>query len=283
MPWRHCINVMTQEISEALGGPWRAARRHAAVCVVLAWCAFLLAATVLVPMVRIGGPAQGVVVGLVPAAAGVAYLVVLGIGEATWPRPSGDLRRAPLTRRGPADVTPRRARRGSWAAFATLGVVLLTTGLTADADGRSVAYRYTADTSGASGPYPGWFFGVPLLIGCLVVLLGGEVVLRQIARRPVVTGASVEHDLALRHASAARVLAGVHAALLGTLAGVLLVTGSALHSLGEGDGTVDVLWMSTLGTGLGIAAPVVGLAALAVGVLLTLRSDAAPAPLRVVA
>jgi hypothetical protein len=267
---------MTQEVSEPFGRPWRTARRHAAVCVAVAWCGFLIAPALLLPSVRLAGPAQGVVAGLVPAVAGIAFLLVLAVGEITWPRPSGDLRRAPLARRGPADVTPRAARRGAWASYAALAVVLLSTGLTAAADGRSVAYRYTADTSGASGPYPGWFFGVPLLIGCLVVLLGGEIVLRLVARRAMVTGASVEHDLALRHASAARVLAGVHAALLGTLAGVLLFTGSALHSLGARTGTTEVPWLSALGTGLGILAPVVGLVALAAAVLLTLRSDAVP-------
>jgi hypothetical protein len=270
---RHCVNVMTQE--HILGRPWQAARRHAAVCVALAWCAFVVAPALLLPRIRLAGPAQGVVIGLVPALAGAAFLLVLAIGEVTWPRPTGDVRRAPLTRRGPADVAPRAARRSAWAAYGVLTVLLLSTGLTAAGDGRSVAYRYAIDMSGASGPYPGWYFGVPLLVGCLVVL-GGEVLLRLIARRPVVSGASTESDLALRRASASRALAGVHTALLGTLAGVLLVTGSALHSLGARGSLVEAPWLATLGTVTGVVAAVVGLVALGAGVLLTLRSDAAP-------
>src|SRR3954466_4366744 len=42
----------------------------------------------------------------VPVAFGIAHTVVLTLGELTWPRPAGQVRRARLVRRGPLDAAP---------------------------------------------------------------------------------------------------------------------------------------------------------------------------------
>src|SRR5665647_2441017 len=59
-------------------------------------------------------PAPGpLLVALSPAVIGLAYLVVHAIGERTWPRPTGAVRRAALVPRG--DAAPRWLRRITWA------------------------------------------------------------------------------------------------------------------------------------------------------------------------
>src|SRR4051812_9078100 len=60
-----------------------------------------------------------------PLAFAVTHTVVLAIGELTWPRPTGSVRRARLVRRRLADVVPRRMVRLALAATAVLGVVLV--------------------------------------------------------------------------------------------------------------------------------------------------------------
>ncbi len=170
-------------------------------------------------------------------------------------------------------MVPRGVRRATWWLLGVLTALLAVTSATAAPDGRSVFHRYSAVVTGTSGPYPGLFYAVPLLVGCLVVLLGGEVVLRLVARRPGVSGTSVEADLALRRASGTRALVGVQATVLGTLSGVLTITGSALHSLARGGTEEHVAWLDALGTAAAVAGPLVLLAVLVVAVVLTGRGD----------
>jgi hypothetical protein len=145
---------------------------------------------------------------------------------------------APLQRRTVADLGGWRLR---WllATAALLAVTLLITGLTAAPDGRSVPHpvRVTIDggvMTGASGPYPGWAYGVPMLVGLTLALLATAVTLRLIARRAPLGGLARRHDDAVRRTSAARTLAGVQVCLGGTVAAVMLVAGAAVaNALGS--------------------------------------------------
>jgi hypothetical protein len=90
--------------------------------------------------------------------------------------------------------------------------------------------------TGASGPYPGWAYGVPMLVGLALALLATVVTLRLIARRAPLGGLARWHDDAVRRTSAARTLAGVQVCLGGTVAALMLVAGGAVaNALGSVD------------------------------------------------
>lgn len=234
------VVAVTRESRPAPSGAADAARRHAAVVSVLAWLG-LATAMVITFSVTSAGPVrltQGVAFGLVPAVGGIAFVGIHALGELTWPRPSGTVRRAALMRRTIADVAPPVPR---WALLTwTVGLVvtLVVSGLVSD-NGRRITRSVSAAAGSASaGPFPGWYYGVPLLAGAAVVLAATAAVLRLVARRPAVVDAEPEWDLGLRRLSAHRVLRGAQLVLALTLAGVLAIAGAAVRSVGSG-GVVD--------------------------------------------
>ncbi|QGQ19792.1 hypothetical protein GC089_11905 [Cellulomonas sp. JZ18] len=189
----------------------------------------MLLVTLAAPALAAPGPRQGLLLGAVPAAAGLAFLLVAAVGERTWPRPDGAIRRAPLRPRRVRDVAPRALRRLTWGWTGGLALATLVLGLTAAPDGRSVALRLSPDATSGAGPYPGWAYGLPLTAAALVVLAAAEGVLRLVTARPVVAATTDEDDARLRRASAGRALAGTQLVLGGTLAGVLGVAGGTLR------------------------------------------------------
>lgn len=259
----------------------RAARRHATAVSALAWS--VLAITLL------GGAAavadmplslgQGLAYGLVPAAAGVSLAAVQAVGELTWPRPTGPVRRARLDRRTVADVAPAALRRAVWAWSTLLGGLLLACGLAAAENGRSVA-RSFEDGSTAAGPFPGWFYGLPLLVATVVVLASTEGTLRLVARRASVSDAEPAWDLALRRLSAHRLLRGAQLVLGLTTTGVTLVAGTALRSVGtdwDAPASGSTVHVAT-GTGLMVLALVALLTTLALAALPATGPDPAAGP-----
>jgi len=150
-----------------------AARRHGTVVNVTAWVvAVVLAPLALTVVSGLAFPDDAraftaALVGAYPAIVGLAYLGVHAVGERTWPRPAGPVRRAALVHRRVADVAPAWARRTLHGLVAAALAVLVTGGLTAAPDGRSIAVeRYVGDMYAAhtASPYPGWDFAVPLLV-----------------------------------------------------------------------------------------------------------------------
>lgn len=253
-----------------------AARRHAGVVHALAWVLAAVTPIVLTltaPAVFSAGPSglyaglyAGVVVGLVPTAFGVPFLVTHAAGELTWPRPTGRVRRAALVRRTARDVAPPLLRRALWSWAAVLVVTLVASGLLAD-EGRHITRVFPGGSSTAS-PFPGWFYGLPLLAATALVLLAAEGVLQLVARRPAVMDAAPEWDSGLRRLSAHRVLRGAQLVLALTAAGVLSVAGSAVASAGSGGAVVDGVVQGSpgytvVGVALTVLAGVVGLAGVA--------------------
>src|SRR5690625_6995478 len=86
----------------------------------------------------------------------------------TWPRPVGHIRQASLRRRSIRQLAGRRAVL-LLATAAVLTCALAIFGLTADDSGRAVPHLITSEAAaqgslgGASGPYPGWPYALPLL------------------------------------------------------------------------------------------------------------------------
>lgn len=227
------VAVLVRRPDPAPSQAAEAARRHSAVVNTMA-LAFLFVGAVLgfILANQLGSSVSaGVRLGLIPAAAGLGFAGVQAVGELTWPRPIGTLRRAPLTRRTAADVAPAYVRRVTWSWAALTTVALVACGLASD-DGRDLT-RHFAEGTVSAGPFPGWFYGVPLLVAAAVVLLAAEGVLRLIAHRPAVMDAAPEWDLGLRRVSAHRLLRGAQLVLGGTASGVLLLAGRTVHTLNE--------------------------------------------------
>ncbi|WP_225752967.1 hypothetical protein [Actinotalea sp. Marseille-Q4924] len=254
----------TPDPSRAAAG----ARRHAAVVSALAWVALLLGLLVGPSLAAaVDGVQQGVALGLVPGLAGVLFVAVHLVGELTWPRPTGTVRRADLARRGVGDVAPRHLRRVLWAWAATVAVVGVAGGVAATG-GRQVS-RVVDDGAMSAGPFPGWFYGLPLLVACVVVLAATEGVLRVVASRSAVVDAQPRWDVALRRLSAHRVLRGAQLVVGLTAAGMLLFAGTALRSVGTavvGDSGTSLGHMAA-GTAAVVLAVVVGLTAVVVAAL----------------
>jgi hypothetical protein len=255
-----------------------AARRHAGSIDALAWVGLVAALVILqvfTPSLT-NGLGTGVLIGLTPTLAGATFLAVQSVGELTWPRPSGPVRRAPLTPRTVRTLAPVGLRRLTWVWAGGLATTLVACGL-ASGNGRDIERVWDAASSGAAGPFPGWFYGGPLLVATAVVVAATEVVLLLCPRRPAVADTAPADDLALRTVSARRVLRGTQLVLAWTLAGVLFVAGTALRSVG----TIEVDGVGRTSVGLvagGTTLLLLGLAVALAGPLTMVRTTvAAPA------
>jgi hypothetical protein len=173
----------------------------------------------------------GVAAMTAPLAFGIAHTGVVLIGELTWPRPSGVVRRARLAHRGLLQSVPAWLLR---AAGATLvgGVALIAVGAAvADPSGRSVTVRAGNGLVKASAsPFVGSGYGLPALIGLGRLVAVTFVALRVVANRPAVVTDHDEVEAALRRASAQRVLRGATAAGMVLVGGLSLVSGLAVRS-----------------------------------------------------
>lgn len=179
----------------------------------------------------------GLLAALGPSVAGLAFVLIAALGEALWPRPKGERRGAYLERRpvfaNAADLTKWAS--ATWGAL--LAGALLFFGYAAasdgDSPGRSIAYvSNTAQSAGWHGPFPGWPYGIPMLIAAAVLVVAAIVVLHLIARRPAVHGTTSARDADLRRVSATNLLKGVQLSLASSLSGVLIIAGYAAHPAG---------------------------------------------------
>lgn len=217
-----------------------AARRHETrISVAAAVLSVCVALGMSNPAVASWGP-PGVLLGLAPFAAVLMFCLARIVGESRWPRPTGEVRAAPLVRRSMRD-------QGGWrlvtflGTAGALGVAFVVFGLTAADDGRSVErverqVTYPGDPGtevlGAAGPYPGWEFGGPALVLLALAVVAVLVALRGVTRRPPIGLLSPAQDDAIRRTSAARVLAGAQVWVGVGAAGHLAFAGGALNSVG---------------------------------------------------
>ncbi len=207
----------------------------------------------------------GLLAALGPALAGLVYLGVTAASEGTWRLPSGDQRAAFLARRPLFSRAFPWATRALWVWAGLLTVLLVTFGLIAEPDGRSL--RNAPDVGscladgvpvpcggGASGPFPGWPYGVPVLVAALLVVAATLAVLHLVARRPAVWGTSATDDELLRAISATRVVRGAQLSLGTSLAGITFFAGATASNAGWWWGWVAIiLAVTVLGASFGVA------------------------------
>ena len=217
----------------------RVPNRHAAVVAAVAWMCYLgafLAGFYGVLFLRAslqGLPLGGRTIAVVPAAAGLVFLVVHAAGDLTWPRPRGTVREARLAPRDADDVAPRWLHR-----VVLVSAAVLVTGMVflggAAAGPRTLVVTTSEGIAYREGPFPGWWYGVPVIIVVALLIGALEGVLRLIALRPAVTGVPGAWDMALRRRSARRVLRGVQCSLALTGAAVFHLAGTLFDQVGPG-------------------------------------------------
>jgi hypothetical protein len=214
-----------------------AARAHA-VRTAVAAIGLGLAAAVYVGSVQLGNSSAGglgITAILVLVTFGVVHTLVLGLGELTWPRPDGEVRRARLVHRGLLDAAPRRLVRATAVAAALAIVTLVVGALLADDSGRHFPWT-SGPYSSFAGPFPGLFYGLPAALGLGLLAVLAAAVLWIVANRPAVATADERIEAALRRASAHRVLRVAAGVPLFVAGGLLFVGGNAVHSVASSSG-----------------------------------------------
>jgi hypothetical protein len=200
-------------------------------------------------------------------------------------RPQTGRRNAPRDR---ALLKPR-ALALPLAALLAYVALLVATGLTSSPDSRG-RYRVLAVADATSGsaatPYPGWYYGVPLMLVTLVLAGTALLALRRIAGTPALPDPRMAAlDRRWREISARVVLRLATGALLGYFGGTAALAGQAMVNVAwrhDAGGYLQPLLALGIATGaLGVLLAVAGvvLLVLAVRGALTIRSGArAPRP-----
>jgi hypothetical protein len=172
--------------------------------------------------------------GLLLAAPLCALCILAGVvvGELRVTAPEGPVRSAGLEVRRIRDYLPRRLTLVVGSVTALLVLILTATTATASADdlgraGRWFARRCSAVSGGATGPWPGSFYSLPLGIVVLTGLLLAGFALHRVVMRPR-QGEDDTVDDGLRRQAAEAVTAAYGLLVSVPLAGVSLVTASAL-------------------------------------------------------
>jgi hypothetical protein len=201
--------------------------------------------------------------GVLPLAGSALALLALLVGELTWPRPRGTTRTAVIR-----DRSVRSLLRGGWTraagAAATLLVATLLVGGwlgNSSSSDASIAVTQTLSDGSlverASGPFPGWAYGVPQLVALGIVVALVLLVLRATTHRATVVTADLETDHLLRRASAARALRTATFGILVTAGADLFFGGSAAHHVHGGAAGAAAVGVMVLGLGCLLASLVV--------------------------
>jgi uncharacterized membrane protein len=173
-----------------------------------------------------------------PAVGAVLFLLAVVVGELTAPRARNRVRTATLRTRRVMDVLPRLLTALVGTGVLLLAATLLIGGLGGGPDdlgraGRVLTATCTVAGTGlvksSVGPWPGWFYVVPMGTGLLLAVLTAVAGLVVITRRPRPSAEDEQLDTAIRRQSARNVLLGVGVVAFATLAPLLLVMASRLH------------------------------------------------------
>jgi hypothetical protein len=246
--------ALTRPAPPSLETAVAAARRHARRTAHLAVALALVSALGTAWSGSTMGGQLGVTVLRVPIVFALTQVAVLAAGEVSWPRPTGQVRRARLARRGLFDTAPGWLLRAATLATLAAALVIGAGAVLAAPDGRSLTWTtgvplQEGTLSESHSPFAGWFYGRPTAIGLLVLVVVTLATLRVVATRPAVATEDDRVETALRRASAHRVLRAAAAAVLVDTGGLLLVSGVAvpdiaprpLQLLGYGLAVVGVL------------------------------------------
>lgn len=192
------------------------ARSSAAVLAGLVLGGLTATAMLLVPDGTLGRLAS-----MAPTAGGIVAVLVVAIAELTTPHLEGDARTASLESRRRRDAVDVPAAVLALGTFLTLALALGVGWAMGSADdmgrpGRAIVASCGATSSGA-GPWPGSFYGAPMLSVTGVLAVATVVAVAAVAQRPRVGATSLETDTRLRKASSGQILRVSTAAAAGAL------------------------------------------------------------------
>jgi len=260
------VLTLTARPDHTLASEVASARRHGLVTSVLAATAFV--ATIAFLIALASRPSDGYVrlwQGALPLVGAVVALLVLALGELTWPRPRGLQRQVNLNPRTMGDLVPQ-----TWTRILA-GLAVLTLAVIGFGWWAAHPYGHSLTRVHAGGlrvesasPFPGSDYGLPQLVALGVALLALYGVLRLVVLRPAVVRSDVATDNRLRAASVVRATRVVVSALALTAAGNLFFGGTTGLRL------YDPGWQQNISA----AAMLLGAALGVLGILLVLT----PAP-----
>lgn len=195
-----------------------------------------------------------------PQGYGLAYALAASIGalagliaynlypRADWEPPAGERAHAELTPRTPTSFARQWVFTLPLATSLSLIVGLVLTGLYSSTDGNGLHRIYQRRSlSGwgiengqvvdvqynlsSTGPFPGWYYGVPVILSAVLLIVVVYWSLRSIAATARPTSPKLfDADTALRSLRTVFVMATSSAALAAQVAGLLAITGNVLRA-----------------------------------------------------
>jgi hypothetical protein len=212
------------------------------------------------------GPRHRLILSL-PALAGCCWLLGLLAAEYTRPRDrAGAIRVAGLAPRTPSRYVARWARAAMRAAFLIAAVLALTaSAMGSPRHSSRLPMAASTRTLFGHGPWPGWYYAAPALIGLLCGLALTEIAVSMIAARaPLTTDTTVDGRARVQSARAALTAATLIA--LPVLGALLLGMGAALADVSPSAFVRDVARATAVAGGITLLASAVAwLAALVSG------------------
>jgi hypothetical protein len=174
---------------------------------------------------------------LLAVGAAILVFVVAPTPEFLEPRAR---RSAELSRRHPRNFVPTRTLLMPVIAAIVLTAALVVFWRVAEADGQTISHSFGVTlpddgmVSSTSGPFPGYYYGIPVLIALGLLCGLAALAFARIAAAPRPTDESLRAaDDATRTLSIRAVSAAVTSAVVFTLGAVLLVAGSATRNVGS--------------------------------------------------
>lgn len=152
---------------------------------------------------------------------------------------TGVTRTAEISRRSPLSFVTRPATLGPIVLTVLLSAATLTFGMLAWPNGESLFYFYGGGYAGGGGEFPGFGFGVPILVSLALLFAAVWFSLFRVARAPRPSDNALrEADTAVRTLTSASILAIASFAIAISLAIVLIMAGVAFW--GVTDARVDL-------------------------------------------
>jgi hypothetical protein len=166
---------------------------------------------------------------LLTAAVGIGFFIIVPAFHE-----SSDRRSAELSPRTALSFAPRPALFLAGALVLVVVAACIAFGLVAEPDGRSLSYRAASYSSGAS-PFPGFFYGVPVLLSlALLVAISLTAVLRVSRARMPSDESLREADAAIRQLAIRVILQSAAAGCAVSLGVMLVAAGGATSSVAGG-------------------------------------------------
>lgn len=229
-----------------------------------------LLAAVLAAAVLVGGLTAW---DLRPRTLGLPFVVAPGLAaaiglscHALLPAPvapvdGATVRQAALAPRRVWTFVPRRSLAWACCLVAANVALLVVAGVTAGPDSRSFTVVH-GNRSGTSGPYPGWYYGWPVLVSTALLVAATVAALARVAQTPSLPRQGLDPaDRAWRAASSRSIMLLATGMLSLQLAGLMFMASQSWTSASR------VLAPSTLITGLLVGAWTLTATALAAGVV----------------